>query len=75
MRRIKIGNTIKKYREKNGYTLREMGEEIGLSASFLCEIESNKSRPSYENLIKIACFLDIPIEDLLESAGSCREPA
>jgi len=62
--KIDVATVIKEARSNKGYTLRELGKLTGLSHSFLGDIEAGRSRPSYENLIKIIRVLDIPLEKI-----------
>ena len=50
-----LGEKLKKSREKAGYTLKEVEEKIGVSNSYLSELERNiKTNPSNELLKKLA---------------------
>lgn len=62
--KIDVSNVIKEGRSIKGYTLRELGKKTGLSHSFLGDIEAGRSRPSYENLVKILTVLEIPVEKI-----------
>lgn len=62
--KIDVATVIKEARNNKGYTLRELGKLTGLSHSFLGDIETGRSRPSYENLIIIIGVLDIPLEKI-----------
>lgn len=55
------GAEIKKARLDKGLSLRGLGEAIGLSAAFLCEIEKGKKKPSQINTLNIADQLGIPM--------------
>ena len=50
---IKIGKNIQKIRKSNGYTQEKLAEEIEVSVRYISDIEQDKSKPSYEVLIKI----------------------
>ncbi len=65
--KINIATIIKEARNKKGYTLRELGKLTNLSHSFLGDIEAGRSRPSYENLVKIITTLDISVEEIFLS--------
>ena len=64
MDKIKLGPIIKDHRIKKGFTIRELAEVTNISTGFIGDIETNRSRPSYENLIKLVQVLEIPIEDI-----------
>lgn len=53
------GNEIRKKRKELRYSLRELSEITGISASFLAEVEKGNRNPSDENLIKISNALEI----------------
>ena len=61
-----IGNNIKKYREANGYTRKELAELIGRTYNTLRCYECDTSAPSAYILLKMATVLDISILDILE---------
>ena len=50
---------IKGKREELGITQKELAEKIGISQSFLCDIEMGRSKPSIDTALKIAEALDI----------------
>ena len=64
MDKIKLGYIIKNHRIKKGLTIRELSQATDISAGFIGDIETNRSRPSYENLAKLIQVLEIPIEDI-----------
>lgn len=59
-----LGESIKKYRKIKGITQKELSEKIDISRSFMSQIESGISKPSEENLKKIADCLGVKIEQL-----------
>lgn len=59
-----LGESIKKYRKIKGLTQKELSEKIDISRSFMSQIESGISKPSEENLKKIAECLNVEIEQL-----------
>ena len=50
-----IGDVLKRTRIIYGYKASEMSSELGISASYLSEIENNKKQPS--NFRHILCLL------------------
>ena len=50
---------IKERREQLGITQKELADKIGISQSFLCDIEQGRSKPSIDTAVKIADALDI----------------
>ena len=47
-----IGDVLKRTRIIYGYKASEMSSELGISASYLSEIENNRKQPSLELLQK-----------------------
>ncbi len=56
-----IGKTIKALRLRNKMTLAECGEALGLSSSFISQIERGKSSISIETLYSIAQYFSVSI--------------
>lgn len=60
-----FGKRMKSRREQLGWSLRRLGDESNASASFLSDIENNKTFPSMEKAQDIANALKVPISWLL----------
>lgn len=59
---------IKKIRESKNITIYKLAKMVGISRSYLIEIENNKkTNPSFEILKKIAKALEVDIKDLFYS--------
>lgn len=58
---MQLGQRIKERRQELKLSLRELAERVGLSASFLSQVERGLSSPSIESLRKISEALDAPI--------------
>ena len=63
---MNLGEKIKKLRKENKLTLKLLGEKVGLSTSFLSEIEKGKTNPSLKKLISIADELNVSICCLMD---------
>ena len=50
---------IKERREQLGISQKELAEKVGISQSFLCDIEQARSKPSIDTALKIAEVLNI----------------
>ena len=61
---IKIGKNLQKLRRSHGYTQERLAEEIDCSARYISDIEQDKSKPSYENLIRICNVFKIGLNDI-----------
>ena len=60
-----IGDVLKRTRIIYGYKASEMSLELGVSASYLSEIEKNKKQPSLELLQKYADIYGIRLSSLI----------
>lgn len=69
-----IGGRIREERVRQGMTVRGLAREIGVSASLISQIETDKSQPSVSTLYAITTALGISIEDLF-APGATAEPA
>ncbi|MEM7344662.1 MAG: XRE family transcriptional regulator [Chloroflexota bacterium] len=58
---MQIGERIKTRRKELKLSLRELAEQVELTASFLSQIERDQSSPSIESLRKISQALEVPI--------------
>ncbi len=65
-----IGGRIREERVRQGITVRGLAREIGVSASLISQIETNKSQPSVSTLYAITTALGISIEDLFAPASA-----
>jgi transcriptional regulator with XRE-family HTH domain/quercetin dioxygenase-like cupin family protein len=61
-----IGERIREERIRRGVSARGLAREIGVSASLISQIETDKSRPSVSTLYAITTALDISVEDLFD---------
>ena len=67
---MEIGEKIKRQRKEMGLSLRDLAEKVGLTASFLSQIERDQASPSIDSLRKISRALDVPVfYFLLEREG------
>jgi len=58
---MELGNRLRARRQELGLSLRELAERVGLTASFLSQIERDLASPSIESLRKISNALEVPI--------------
>ncbi|HHU32397.1 MAG TPA: cupin domain-containing protein [Clostridia bacterium] len=56
-----LGEKIRKKRIEKNLSLKDLAERIGLTASFLSQVERELAEPSITSLRKIAEALDVPI--------------
>lgn len=62
-----LGPRLKEIRMKTGLSLRELARQLGVSPSFVSQIENSKSQPSVATLYAIANLLHVPVDVLFES--------
>lgn len=60
-----IGDTLKRTRAIYGYKASEMSSMLGISASYLSEIENNKKQPSLDLLKKYSEIYGIQLSSLI----------
>lgn len=60
-----IGDTLKRIRSIYGYKASELSSLLGISPSYLSEIENNKKQPSLELLQKCADIYKIKLSSLI----------
>lgn len=62
---IEIGKRIKKEREQNGITREEFSELVGISSTYLSQLELGQRHASLPTTIKIASTLNISLDYLI----------
>lgn len=70
---IKIGKNIQKIRKSNGYTQEKLAEEMEVSVRYISDIEQDKSKPSYEVLIKICNVFQISLDQVFSEYLNIKE--
>lgn len=61
-----IGERIRNYRNKLGYTQEELAEKSGLHNTYIGQIERGEKNATLESIEKIARALKLPLEVLTE---------
>lgn len=69
---MKIGHVISKLRYDKGYSQIEMAEKLGVTKGAVGMWETDKRKPDYDALIKIADLFNVTTDYLL--SHSVREP-
>lgn len=74
---ILIGKKLKSLRKSYGYTQEQLAEAIECSTRYIGNIEQDKSKPSYEYLVKICnvyhISLDMIFSEYLEKTGKKQQ--
>lgn len=61
---IKIGKNIQAIRKSHGYTQERLAEAIECSPRYIGDIEQDRSKPSYEVLVKFCNLFNISIDEI-----------
>lgn len=62
---VTIGDNIRKYRKQKNLTQKELGDLVGISNTYLSDMEIGRTNPSIKTLKRIAKGLEISYMDLL----------
>ncbi len=62
-----IGQNLRGYREKKGFSQEKVANEAGTSASHLRMIEKGLGNPTFKTLAKLAEVLEIGLDELFQS--------
>lgn len=65
---VNVGSLIRRERQKQGLSLRELARRVGVSASMLSQVETDRTRPSVSTIYGIATELGLSIDALLSDA-------
>ena len=60
-----LGDKIRQLRKEKNLSLRSLAQEVGVTASFLSQVERELADPSLGTLRKIAEMLNVPVFELL----------
>ena len=61
---MEIGNRIKKFRKINGFTIKYLSDKVGVTQSYISQLENDKVNPSLGTLKKIANALNISVDKI-----------
>lgn len=62
----RFGEKLRALRKQRGLTVRDLAREFGMkSHSHIADMESGRSKPSVELLVKIADFFEVTTDQLL----------
>ncbi len=70
---IKIGRNIQNIRKSNGYTQERLAEETEVSARYISDVEQDKSKPSYEVLIRICNIFNVGLDQIFSEYLNIKE--
>ena len=70
-----LGRAIKRHREELKMSLRDVADEIEVSASTLSRIENGTGKPDADNIARITRWLDMPVDRVMSNRqGNDVEP-
>jgi transcriptional regulator with XRE-family HTH domain len=67
---VNVGSLIRRERQRQSLSLRELARRVGVSASMLSQVETDRTRPSVSTIYAIATELGISIDALLSDGDS-----
>src|ERR671926_1955174 len=70
---VELGRAIRRKREEQGLSLRDVANETGVSASALSRIENGTGKPDADNIARLAAWLDMPIERVMHHDRAAAE--
>jgi transcriptional regulator with XRE-family HTH domain len=68
-----LAKAVRLLREEAKLSQKELAERSGMSASWLCRIESGDYDPAWGSIRKVAGGLGVSMRALAELAGECEE--
>jgi transcriptional regulator with XRE-family HTH domain len=72
---VNVGSLIRRERQKQGLSLRELARRVGVSASMLSQVENDRTRPSVSTIYAIATELGLSIDALLSDSEAADAAA
>ncbi len=72
---VNVGSLIRRERQKQGLSLRELARRVGVSASMLSQVETDRTRPSVSTIYAIATELGLSIDALLSDSEAADAAA
>lgn len=66
---IPLATVLNSARINQGYSILELAEKTGISASYISRLETGKRKPSVKILQKLAITLELDLKELLSLAG------
>jgi transcriptional regulator with XRE-family HTH domain len=65
-----LGRAVRRKRERLNFSLRDVANETGVSASTLSRIENGTGMPDADNIARLTTWLDMPMERILGGRSS-----
>jgi transcriptional regulator with XRE-family HTH domain/quercetin dioxygenase-like cupin family protein len=67
---VQLGLRLRQARQRSGLSLRALARELGVSASFVSQLENGKSQPSVATLFSLAQLLGVSIDELFDHGAA-----
>lgn len=71
---VNLGSRLREARLRSGLTLREVARQLGVSASFVSQLENGKSQPSVVTLYSLTQLLGVSIDQMFEPGETADSP-
>ena len=68
-----LGRAIRRKREEQALSLRDVADETGVSASTLSRIENGTGKPDADNIARLTSWLDVPMERIMGGRKNDKE--
>lgn len=62
---VELGRAIRRKREEDGLSLRDVADVTGVSASTLSRIENGTGKPDADNIARLTAWLNVPVERIM----------
>jgi transcriptional regulator with XRE-family HTH domain/mannose-6-phosphate isomerase-like protein (cupin superfamily) len=72
---MSVGAQLRESRRAAGLSLRQFARDLGVSPSFVSQIENGKSQPSVATLYTMCSKLNVSVDELFSRAGSAEPDA
>ena len=73
MEEIIFPNQIRMYRRLRGRSMQELADHLSVSLSAISKIEKGYRRVDQEQLVRVAEFLDCPLQDLFVNEQNSQQ--
>ncbi|MGN6243458.1 MAG: helix-turn-helix domain-containing protein [Motilibacteraceae bacterium] len=70
-----LGARLRAVRQRSGLSLREVARQLGVSPSFVSQLENGKSQPSVATLYSLSQLLGVSIDELFKPDGQSSPTA
>lgn len=69
-----LGDKLKRRRQDLGWSLRQLADAVGISASTLSRIENGTGKPDADNIARLTAWLNIPFERIMSTNSNDTTP-